>query len=66
MCIAVWRTKEEVGKDQEYLLEHPYPYSQPIETLLYKYFDVNPEKLERERTEILAQLSKQQEGMKEK
>jgi len=60
MCIAVWLTKEEVEKDQEYLLEHPYPYSQPIETLLYKYFGINPEKMERERREILAQLAKQQ------
>ena len=55
MCIAVWRRKKDVEKCQEYLLE-PYPYGQPIETLLYKYFGVNPEKLERERREILAQI----------
>ena len=64
MCIGVWRTKKqatnEKGEVKEHLLEHPYPYGQTIENLLYQYFDVNPEKLERERREILVQLATQQ------
>jgi len=68
MCIAVWRDPEapytndftgETGtiKEQaEYLLEHPYPYGQPIENLLYKYFNVDPSELERERRAVLSSL----------
>ena len=68
MCIAVWRDPEapytndftgETGMIKEmaeYLLEHPYPYGQPIENLLYKYFDVNPSELERERRTVLLSL----------
>lgn len=65
MCIGVWRDPEapytnaftgETGTIKEmadHLLEHPYPYGQTIHDLLYKYFDVNPAELERERRAIL-------------
>uniref|UniRef100_A0A6M3M1F4 Uncharacterized protein n=1 Tax=viral metagenome TaxID=1070528 RepID=A0A6M3M1F4_9ZZZZ len=65
MCIAVWRDPDasytndftgETGTIEEmaeHLLTHPYPYGQPIENLLYKYFGVDPEKLERERRGLL-------------
>lgn len=68
MCIGVWRDPDapytssytgETGTIKEmaeHLLEHPYPYGQPIVNLLYKYFDVNPAELERERREILESL----------
>ena len=68
MCIGVWRdpdapyTNDFTGETgtikemAEYLLVHPYPYGQPIVNLLYKYFDVDPAELERERREILESL----------
>jgi len=69
MCIAVWRDpdapyfnpfKEEydgtLREKAMWLLEHPYPWGQPTENLLYKYFDVDPSKLETERRALLASL----------
>lgn len=68
MCVAVWRDPEapytnsftgETGTIKEmadWLLEHPYPYGQPIDNLLYKYFDVDPAELERERRALLSSL----------
>ncbi len=65
MCIGVWRDPEasykntytgEIGTIKEmaeHLLVHPYPYGQPIESLLYEYFDVDTSELERERRAIL-------------
>ena len=47
---------ERIQLQREYLLEHPYPYGQPIVNLLYKYFDVDPAELERERRELLESL----------
>ena len=64
MCIGVWRTKEEVtdekGYVQEWLLEHPYPYGQSIENLLYKYFDIDVNKLEAERRALLEGIRQKQ------
>jgi hypothetical protein len=37
-------------------LEHPHPYGQPIDNLLYEYFDVDPAELEREQREQLESL----------
>ena len=69
MCIGVWRDpntpyynafKEEYDgtlKDNaQWLLEHPYPWSNPTENLLYKYFDIDPNELEKERRQILKNL----------
>ena len=67
MCIGVWRDPEEqygttdgkVGPIREvapWLLEHPYPWAGPTENLLYKYFDVDPGELEKERRQLLANL----------
>lgn len=67
MCIAVWRdpkdfideehkTVEEVQEDMWWRLEHPYPYGNNIEGLLYKYFGVDPNKLEEERRKILQEF----------
>ena len=69
MCIGVWRDpdtpyynsytdKEEgtIKENAEWLLEHPYPFSNPMPNLLYKYFDVDPTELEKERRQILANL----------
>lgn len=73
MCIAVWRDPEapyensytgEMGTIKEmapHILEHPYPYGQIPDDLLYKYFNVNPAELERERREILENFRKAQE-----
>jgi hypothetical protein len=65
MCIGVWRdpvqmandlgqTVEKVKLEYAWLLEHRYPYGQGIESLLYKYFDVDPANLEDERRQFLA------------
>ena len=69
MCIGVWRdpdtpyynsfTEKYEGTlrdNASWLLEHPYPWSQPTEDLLYKYFDVDPSELEKERRVLLASL----------
>ena len=68
MCIAVWRDPEapytnsytgETGtikETAEHPLEHPHPYGQPIDNLLYEYFDVDPAELEREQREQLESL----------
>jgi len=73
MCIAVWRDPEgsytnsyteETGTIKElaeHLLEHPYPYGQTPDNLLYKYFGIDPAELERERREILENFRKAQE-----
>jgi len=68
MCIGVWRDPEapytnstgETGTIEEmaeHLLVHPYPYGQTIENLIYKYFDIDPVKLEAERRAFLAKLT---------
>lgn len=68
MCIGVWRDPEQMAKDMgktveevhkwnEFLLEHPYPFSSSIENLLYRYFEIDPDKLEQERRELLNQLA---------
>ena len=70
MCIGVWRkiediaqarkiTIEEAEKWYGYLLENPYPFASGIENLLYKYFEIDPNKLEKERREILKNLAEQ-------
>ena len=76
MCIGVWRdpdapyintyTEEEgtIGENAKWLLEHPYPWGSSIEALLYKYFDVDPGKLENERRQILANLHSLFSGLK--
>jgi len=68
MCIAVWRDPKaqninsytvKTGTIKEiagHPLEHPHPYEQSIDNLLYEYFDVDPEELERERREQLESL----------
>ena len=65
MCIAVWRDPRVLNKNSytvktgtikenaEHPLEHPHPYGQPIDNLLYEYFDVDPAELEREQLESL-------------
>ena len=55
MCIAVWRSEKEVGENT-WLLDHPYPWSSPTPNLLYKYFDIDPAELEKERRQILRNL----------
>jgi len=66
--VGVWRDPDaeyvnahtgEIGtirENAEYLLEHPYPWSQPTMNLLYKYFGVDPVKLEKERIALLVSL----------
>lgn len=69
MCIGVWRDPEQMAKDQgktvkeikfwsQYLLEHPYPYASGIDNLLYKYFGIDPAKLEQERRQLLEYMRK--------
>ena len=55
MCVAVWRSEEEVGENT-WLLDHPYPWSSPTQNLLFKYFDIDPAELEKERRQILKNL----------
>lgn len=55
MCIAVWNSKKDVGNDH-YLLENPRPIGQSPESLLYKYFQIDVNKLEQERRKILESL----------
>ena len=72
MCVAEWKdpkadyenlhTGEIEGTIEEvapYLLEHPYETTLSIENLLYKYFQVDPAKLEEERRVILENLGKE-------
>ena len=49
-----------IKDDAAYLLDHPYPVGQPIENILYQYFDVDPEKLEKERRAFLQELREKQ------
>lgn len=72
MTIAQWRDpdaeyenqytgeKGTIGKDASYLLEHPYPIGQSIENILYRYFEVDPNKLDREIRDFLLTLQKQE------
>jgi len=65
MTIAQWRDPEaeyvsaysgKKGTIEElapHLLEHPYPVGGAIENILYRYFNVDPNKLEAERRAIL-------------
>jgi len=65
MTIAQWRDPEAeyvsaysgkkgtIEKEAPWLLEHPYPVGGAIENILYRYFDVDPEKLEAERRALL-------------
>lgn len=73
MCVAVWRDPEapytnmftgETGTIKEmadWLLENPYPYGQPIDDLLYAYFEVDPKELERERRALLKSIREARE-----
>jgi len=72
MCIGVWRDPEEMAKDMgktveeikfsyAYLLEHPYPYGEPKENLLYRYFEIDTAKVEQERRKLLADLREKQQ-----
>jgi len=68
MTIAQWRDpkaeyvsaysgkKGTVEELAPHLLEHPYPVGGSIENLLYRYFDVDPVKLEQERRRLLSSL----------
>ena len=68
MCIAVWHDPRApninsytvktgtIKENAEHPLEHPHPYGQPIDNLLYEYFDVDPAKLKREQREQLESL----------
>ena len=69
MCIAKWRDPEAeyentytgeisiIKEAASWLLEHPYPVDSTVENLLYKYFGVDPNKLEAERRAFLSSLS---------
>ena len=65
MCVAVWRSNEEVGENT-WLLDHPYPWSSPTQNLIYKYLDIDPVELEKERRQILRNLQVLDETQEER
>lgn len=53
-------TEEEAkGKGSDWPYPYPIAVGKNIEQLLYEYFDVNPNKLEQERRQLLAKLRKE-------
>ena len=72
MTIAQWRDpdaeyvnthtgkKGTIEEMAPHLLNHPYPIGESIENTLYRYFEVDPAKLEAERRAFLEELREKQ------
>ena len=71
MCIGVWPNPEadyeELDgsitkmKDRPWVMENPRPLGVPYEDLLFRYFEIDPYKLEMQRRRILENLGKESE-----